>query len=218
LWFAAAVAAAVMVSSGQVFFASFVNPPFTVTMLGEWIGGEPFPWPGLRAAWRPLDRISPELRLAVLAAEDQRFLDHRGFDMAEIKSAIRDAVSGGVLRGASTITMQTARTLFLTTARTFWRKGAEAWYTLLIELMWRKPRIFEVYLNTVDWGPAGRGAERAARYYFNTSAANLTRRQAALLAAVLPSPHRWSPVSPDDALLRRQQRILSQMNMMPLVY
>jgi monofunctional glycosyltransferase len=205
-------------SSAQVFFTGLMNPPFTVAMLIEWTGGAPFPWPGLRATWCSLDRISPELRLAVLAAEDQRFLTHHGFDMIEIKAVIRDAAAGAGLRGASTITMQTARTLFLTTARNCWRKAAEAWYTVLMELMWSKARILETYLNTVDWGPAGRGAEQAGRYYFNTSAGQLTRNQAALLAAVLPSPYRWSPVSPDESLLRRQRRILKQMTSMPLVY
>jgi monofunctional biosynthetic peptidoglycan transglycosylase len=187
-------------------------------MLMEWMGGaSSFPWPGLRATWRPLAHICPELRLAVLAAEDQRFLNHHGFDMMEIKAVVREAVSGGEIRGASTITMQTARTMFLTTDRNIVRKAAEAWYTFLIELMWSKARILETYLNTVDWGPAGRGAERASRYYFNTSAERLTPEQAALLAAVLPSPYRWSPVAPDEFLHGRQRRILGQMYSMPLV-
>ncbi len=216
-WFAIAVSLAVVLSSAQVFAARMINMPFTLTMLIEWMGGAPFPWPGLRPAWCSLDDMCPEIRLAVLAAEDQRFLNHNGFDLFEIKAVIRDAASGGRLRGASTISMQTARTLFLTTARTVWRKAAEAWYTLLIELMWSKARILETYLNTVDWGPAGRGVERAARYYFNTSAARLTSEQAALMAAVLPSPHRWSVLSPGEFLLARQRRILKQMYMMPLV-
>ncbi|MFO8089137.1 MAG: monofunctional biosynthetic peptidoglycan transglycosylase [Desulfatiglandaceae bacterium] len=212
-----AVGLAIVVSSAQVFSARLINMPFTMTMLIEWMEGAPFPWPGLRATWRPLDHICPELRLAVLAAEDQRFLNHRGFDMMEIKAVIKEAASGGDIRGASTITMQTARTLFLTTDRKLWRKAAEAWYTLLMELMWSKARILETYLNTVDWGSAGRGAERASRYYFNTSAERLTSEQAALLAAVLPSPHRWSPISPDEFLIERQRRILRQMYTMPLV-
>jgi monofunctional glycosyltransferase len=217
LWAAVALGAAIVASSVQVVSARLINMPFTMTMLIEWTKGAPFPWPGLRSSWRSLDHICPELRLAVLAAEDQRFLDHRGFDMMEIRAVLREAASGGGIRGASTITMQTARTLFLTTARSIWRKAAEAWYTLLMELMWSKARILETYLNTVDWGPAGRGAERASRHYFNTSADQLTSEQAALLAAVLPSPYRWSPVLPDEFLLRRQRRILNQMYRMPLV-
>lgn len=217
LWAAVAAGLAIVASSAQVFSARLINMPFTMSMLIEWMEGAPFPWPGLRASWRPLGRICPELRLAVLAAEDQRFLNHRGFDMMEIKAVIREAASGGGIRGASTITMQTARTLFLTTDRALWRKSAEAWYTFLMELMWSKARILETYLNTVDWGPAGKGAERASRYYFRTSAERLTAEQAALLAAVLPSPHRWSPVSPDEFLLERQRRILRQMYTMPLV-
>lgn len=216
-WTAVAVSLVIVVSSAQVFTARLINPPFTMIMLVEWIGGGAFPWPGLRSTWRPLHHICPELRLAVLAAEDQRFLSHHGFDMMEIRAVIREVASGGQIRGASTITMQTARTLFLTTDRSLWRKAAEAWYTLLMEFMMTKARILEIYLNTVDWGPAGRGAERASRYYFNTSAERLTSKQAALLAAVLPSPHRWSPVSPDEFLLGRQRRILNQMYIMPLV-
>lgn len=217
LWTAVAIGLSVLVSSAQVYSARLINMPFTMTMLIEWLEGGRIPWPGLRETWRPLDHICPELRLAVLAAEDQRFLNHQGFDMMEIRAAIRDAASGGGIRGASTITMQTARTLFLTTDRRVWRKAAEAWYTLLMELMWSKARILEIYLNTVDWGPAGRGAEMASRYYFNTSAGRLTAEQAALLAAVLPSPYRWSPVSPDEFLVERQRHILRQMYTMPLV-
>lgn len=217
-WAAMAVSAMIAFSSVQVFLAGLVNTPFTVAMLIEWrAGSEPFPWVGLRATWRPLDHISPELRRAVLAGEDQRFLAHRGFDTIEMRVVLRDAVAGEGVRGASTITMQTARTLFLTNARSYWRKAAEAWYSLLMELMWSKARILEVYLNSVDWGPAGRGAERAGRHYFNASAEQLSRSQAAMLAAMLPNPHRWSPASPDETLLRRQRHILTQMDRVPLV-
>ncbi len=217
-WTSIALSALIAVSAAQVFLARQVNTPFTVTMLMEWKGGsESFPWPGLRAEWRPLARISPDLRRAVLAGEDQRFLTHRGFDLVEMRKALEEVAAGGRARGASTITMQTARTLFLTNARSFLRKAAEAWYTVLLEFMWSKSRIFETYLNTVDWGPAGRGAERACRHYFNTSAGDLTREQAAFLAAMLPNPHGRSPESPDETLLRRQRHILKQMDLMPLV-
>lgn len=217
-WLGLTASVMVGTSSAQVLFARHVNVPFTASMLMEWFGGpEPFPWPGQRETWRSLDNISPDLRRAVLAGEDQRFLNHRGFDTVEMRAVLLEAAAGGGVRGASTITMQTARTLFLTNARSPWRKVAEAWYTVLIELMWSKGRILENYLNAVDWGPAGRGAERACRYYFDTSADRLTRGQAAMLAAMLPNPHRWSPESTDEILLRRQRRILNQMDRMPLV-
>ncbi len=197
----------------------FIDPPFTFRMASEWIVG------GLTGQgyqpphryWRPLVRISPQLQRAVLAGEDQRFVDHHGFDFVEIGDAAREIASGGRIRGASTISMQTARTVFCTPDRTVARKLLEAYFTVLIEALWGKRRILEVYLNTVDWGYGIRGAEAAARHYFHSSAARLSPEEAALLAAVLPNPHRWSPTRPDGWIQLRQRRILFDMPRMPVL-
>jgi len=167
--------------------------------------------------WRPLEEISPHVRKAVLAGEDQRFLSHNGFDFTEIQEAMKDMVSRRGFRGASTVTMQTARNVFLWPARSLLRKALEVYYTVLIEIFWDKERILEIYLNTVDWGRGVMGIEVASQHYFRVSAAHLSRSQAALLAAILPSPHRWSPTHPGLETTRRQQRILRDMDRMPLV-
>lgn len=167
--------------------------------------------------WRPLNAIAPHIRKAVLAGEDQRFLSHNGFDFSEINEAMRDMVSRKGFRGASTISMQTARTVFLWPARSLWRKVLEAYYTVLVEIFWSKERILEIYLNTVDWGKGIMGVEAASRTYFHISSAHVSRRQAALLAAILPSPYRWSPTNPSPYVLKRQRRILRDIKKMPLV-
>jgi monofunctional biosynthetic peptidoglycan transglycosylase len=144
-------------------------------------------------------------------------MDHHGFDFREIKNAVEEIINHKGFRGASTISMQTARSLFLPSSRTFARKLAEAWYTVMIELVWDKKRILEIYLNTVDWGRANVGAQAAAQAYFSCDAKDLTAKQAALLAAILPSPHKRSAVTPDPHVLRRQSRILKQMKNMPVL-
>jgi monofunctional biosynthetic peptidoglycan transglycosylase len=168
--------------------------------------------------WRPIREVSPYLRKAVLAGEDQRFLSHHGFDLTEMNQAVKDIVLKKGFRGASTITMQVARTVFLWPERSLLRKGLEAYYTALIEIFLSKERILEIYLNTVDWGKGLRGAEAASRKYFRVSSLDVSRSQAALLAAILPSPHRSSPTDPSDQVLRRQRRILGDMEKMPLLY
>lgn len=152
-----------------------------------------------------------------MAAEDQRFMDHNGFDFNEIKIAVQDFLKTRQLRGASTISMQTARSVFLLSSRSIFRKAAEIYYTFLIELAWDKKRIFEIYLNTVDWGTHVTGAEAASRKYFSTAAGNLSPSQSALLAAVLPNPHLWSVKNPSDYVRQRQARILKEMHLMPLL-
>jgi monofunctional biosynthetic peptidoglycan transglycosylase len=203
----------------QVTLLRFVNPPFTartaLTWLRNRIAAGEYKEPVYR--WRQLKEISPHLRKAVLAGEDQRFLSHHGFDFVEMNEAIWDILGGRGRRGASTITMQVARTVFLWPGRSWPRKTAEAYYTLLIEIFWDKRRILEVYLNTVDWGAGMMGAEAASRGYFYTSSSRVTASQAALLAAILPSPHKWSPVSPTTKVEQRQRRIMRDMNKMPLL-
>jgi len=203
----------------QVAVLRFVNPPFTGTMISNWVadkgaGREP-QWPD--PEWRSLRKISPHLRRSVLAGEDQRFTIHHGFDFVEMNQALQEVLAGGRVRGASTITMQVARTVFLWPGRSLARKSLEAYYTVLIEVCWGKKRILEVYLNTVDWGKDVVGAEMASKKYFRTNASYLTADQAALLAAVLPSPHQWSPEHPTEYVRERQRRILEDMRKMPLL-
>ncbi|MBW1783742.1 MAG: monofunctional biosynthetic peptidoglycan transglycosylase [Deltaproteobacteria bacterium] len=208
----------VILSVMEVALLRFVNPPCTVMTAWErvWYMGDGEEG-SFHTKWRQLRQMSPYIRKAVLAGEDQRFLSHKGFDFAEISEAVKDIVFRGGFRGASTITMQTARTVFLWPSRNLLRKALEAYYTVLIEIFWDKQRILEIYLNTVDWGKGVMGVEAASWHYFRVSSAHLSRRQAALLAAVLPSPHRWSPIHPGPRVLKRQRRILRDMEKMPLV-
>lgn len=153
--------------------------------------------------------ISPHLRRAVLAAEDERFYLHWGFDLVEIDKALDAAARGARLRGASTITQQVAKNIFLWEGRSFVRKGYEAYLTLVLELCLPKDRILDLYLNLAEWGDGIFGAEMAARAHFGVSARALTAEQAARLAAILPSPRRWSPMG--DVASRRLPVILAAM-------
>jgi len=208
-----------LVTLVQVAVLRYINPAFTLGVVWDYTGhlikSEPYRRPTF--LWRPLDKISPHLQRAVLAAEDQRFLDHHGFDVVEIRVAVKDILLNRRLRGASTISMQTARTVFLLPVRSILRKAMEAYYTALIELLWNKRRILEMYLNTVDWGPGVMGAEAASLGYFQRHSDKLAPRQAALLAAILPSPHRLSPVRPNSYVKMRAKRILADMSLMPLL-
>ena len=207
-----------MLTALQVFIFGYVKPPMTISRAYSWInyvfskGDRP-----QSGSWVPLKGFSPELRRAVIASEDQRFLSHHGFDFIELGQALRSLREGGYLRGASTITMQTARTMFLCPARNWGRKLAEAYYTLLLEIIWSKEKILEFYLNSVDWGPGLIGAEAASRRYFHCRALDLNREQAARLAAVLPGPHLWRPDQPSAAVIRRVERILKEIPKVTLV-
>lgn len=173
-------------------------PPITPLMLIRLVEGEE-----LRKTWTPLARISPHLRAAVIAAEDNLFCTHSGFDVASLQDAFDDWQEDRRTRGASTISMQTAKNLFLWPGRDLIRKGAEAYVTLWLEFLWPKSRIAEVYLNIAEWGPGLYGAEAAAQTYFRKPAADLTRREAALLAAVLPNPRAWNPAQPTNYIANR---------------
>ena len=157
--------------------------------------------------WTPWPQISPDAALAVVAAEDQRFPMHWGFDLVEIEKA----VEGGARRGASTISQQVAKNLYLWPGGGYFRKGIEAWFTILIEALWPKRRILEVYLNVAEFGPGVFGVGEAARRYFGKEPAALTATEAALLAAVLPSPKRMSVARPGPYVLGRTGQILAQM-------
>lgn len=207
----------VALSSAQVLAIRFINPPLLQAAAQLLPGSGTHRVGERRRTWKALKVISPHVRRAVLAAEDQRFLWHHGFDFVEISHAMKDILRRKRKRGASTITMQVARTVFLWPSRSWWRKMAEAYYTLLLETFLSKQRILELYLNTVDWGVGVRGVDAASRKYFHTPCSSLSAPQAALLAAVLPSPHRWSVKRPNPYVRLRQQRILKDMAKMPLV-
>jgi monofunctional glycosyltransferase len=165
----------------------------------------------IRYRWVNAKNISPHAGSAVVAAEDQRFFQHSGFDLDSIQSSIDVYMDGGKLRGASTISQQVAKNLFLTPAKSFLRKGIEAWFTLLIELLWSKERILEVYLNIAEFGDHLFGIEAASQHYFGIPAKNINRSQAALLAATLPNPILLKAAYPSRFLLKRQRWILRQM-------
>lgn len=170
-------------------------------------------WQGaaFRYEWTPYRNISPHAALAVIAAEDQRFPDHYGFDFVEIQQALADQEAGRSLRGASTLSQQTAKNLFLWSGRSWVRKGLETWFTVLLELLWCKQRILEVYLNIAEFGEYTFGVEAASQRFFNKPAAKLTASEAARLAAVLPSPLRYRVDQPSDYVRKRQRWIEQQM-------
>ena len=161
--------------------------------------------------WRKLNQITPAMLLAVVAAEDQRFPLHDGIDFYAINDSLQGAVAGKGLRGASTLTQQTAKNLFLWAGRDWFRKGLEAGLAVLLELVWSKQRILEVYLNIVEFGPGVYGVEAASEYWFQRSSATLTPRQAALLAAVLPNPWRYRAEPPSPYVAGRARWIEQQM-------
>jgi monofunctional biosynthetic peptidoglycan transglycosylase len=191
----------------------WVNPPTTAFMLRERVGalfardtGYEF-----RHEWRDWDQISPYAALAVVAAEDQRFPLHRGFDFKQIDKALEDRERGRRVRGASTISQQVAKNLFLWPGQSWFRKGLEAGLTVLIELAWPKQRILEMYLNIAEFGRGTWGIQAASRVYFGKDAAKLGRAEAALLAAVLPAPKRYSAAKPGPWVRKRQAWIQRQM-------
>ncbi|MGH6634866.1 MAG: monofunctional biosynthetic peptidoglycan transglycosylase [Gammaproteobacteria bacterium] len=165
----------------------------------------------LRHQWVPWGDIAPEVKLAVIASEDQRFLTHKGFDFDSMYRAWRDHRGGKSLRGASTITQQTAKNLFLWPSRSLSRKALEAYFTVLIEMLWSKRRILEIYLNIAEFGQGVYGIESASRAFFHKGPSDLTLREAALIVAVLPSPLRYSVRKPSTYLLRRIDWIIMQM-------
>lgn len=192
-------------SSGLV-LQRFLPIPATFLMTTRAIEGE-----GWDYRWRSLDDISPRLVQAVIASEDSTFCAHRGFDMKAIENALKANERGGRIRGGSTISQQTAKNVFLWPGRDWIRKGLEAGYTVAIETVWGKRRIMEVYLNVAEWAPGVYGAEAAAQHWFGKSAADLSAREAARLAAILPSPRRYNAASPGPYVRRRASRIQAAM-------
>jgi len=187
---------------GGVLIHRFVPVPYTLLMIQEGLAGR-----GLDYRWTPLKEISPNLVTSAIAAEDARFCTHGGFDMRAIELALKNNERGRKVRGGSTISQQAAKNVFLWPGRDWVRKGLEAGYTVLIETGWGKRRILEVYLNVAEMGPGVYGAEAAARHWFGKSAADLSPREAARIAAILPSPRRYDAATPGPYVRRRASRI-----------
>ncbi|MBQ2370397.1 MAG: monofunctional biosynthetic peptidoglycan transglycosylase [Muribaculaceae bacterium] len=163
--------------------------------------------------WVPIEEISENMALAVVSSEDNLFMSHSGFDFDQIQKAIEEAEKTGRQRGASTISQQTAKNVFLWNGRSWVRKGLEAYFTVLIELIWGKERIMEVYLNSIEMGPGIYGAEAVAQAHFGKSASKLTRREAALIAATLPNPLKYSSKNPSKYMRKRQRQITRLMGL-----
>ena len=181
----------------------FVPPPITLLMIERSAQGR-----GLDHRWQSLDRIAPWMTRAVIASEDATFCRHHGFDMHAIDAAIRhNEARPGKIRGGSTISQQTAKNVFLWPQRSWVRKGAEAWFTVLIEAIWGKRRIMEVYLNSVEMGPGLYGVEAASQHYFHQPASRLSPAQADRIVAILPSPLKWSAAHPGAYVRKRTGRI-----------
>ena len=208
-----AVGAAAMPPVAVVLLLRWVNPPGSAVMaeaaLGAWMDrNRSFV---LRHQWVDLEAIAPTLALAVVAAEDQKFPEHRGFDVEAIESAYELNQHSHRVRGASTISQQVAKNVFLWSGRSYLRKALEAGFTVLIETLWPKRRILEVYLNVAEFGPGTYGAEAAAQRFFHQPAARLSLAEAALLAAVLPNPRHWLVAAPSTFVLQRRDWIEGQM-------
>jgi monofunctional biosynthetic peptidoglycan transglycosylase len=177
----------------------FVPPPITILMIERLFEGH-----GLDRHWTPISQMSPALPYAAIAAEDSQFCEHHGFDFNAIQKAMaHNEDRPGKIRGGSTISQQTAKNVFLWPQRNWVRKGLETWFTVLIEGIWGKPRIMEVYLNSIEWGPGIYGAEAAAQANFRESAAQLNPAQAARLAAIIPKPLSWKAAKPGPYIQKR---------------
>ncbi len=205
LWLAAA-------SVMLVLIFRWVPPPFTALMverkIESWSDGQPI---DLQRDWQPWDKISDDLKVAVIAGEDQKFAEHWGFDIEAIQAALAHNELGGSIRGASTLSQQVSKNLFLWSGRSYLRKGLEAWFTGLIEVLWSKQRILEVYVNSVEWDDGVFGAQAAAQHHFHVNASQLSTQQASYLAAVLPNPREWSASRPSSYVSRRAGWIRQQM-------
>lgn len=203
----------------QVFAVRFVDPPATPLMLARWARGvfshdHPVP---IRYRWRDLEEMPDHFLTAVLMTEDQRFFDHHGFDWTEMREALGSRTQGRPLRGASTITMQCARSVFLWQGRSWVRKGLEAYYTVLMERLLPKRRILELYVNAIELGDGVYGLEEAARHYYGVPADRLTGAQASALAAILTDPRVLDPREPSEWVQMRQRAIEQRVAQAPFL-
>jgi monofunctional biosynthetic peptidoglycan transglycosylase len=196
-WIVRGAAAFVLLSLVWVLVYRLVPPPVTMTMLANAADGR-----GINKDWMPLSQMDPDMARAVIAAEDARFCQHHGFEVGAIYSAAMRNAKGGKLRGGSTISQQTAKNAFLWQGRSWLRKGLEAWFTVLIEAIWGKPRIMEVYLNIAETGIGTYGANAGAQRYFHHDASRLSPTEAARIAAVLPLPKQRGAIAPRGATAR----------------
>ncbi|WP_157206839.1 monofunctional biosynthetic peptidoglycan transglycosylase [Mariniflexile maritimum] len=193
-----------------------VTPLMVIRTVQQTVNGDEIVW---KHDWEPIDNISKNLQLAVICSEDQNFLNHSGFDMKAIEKAIEYNKKGKRTRGASTISQQTAKNVFLWPHRSWLRKGLEVYFTFLIELIWSKERIMEVYLNSVEMGKGVYGAEAAAQYWFKKPASKLRKQEAAAIAAVLPNPLRYRAHPATNYIQGRKNWISRQINFFgPLNY
>ena len=188
-----------------IFLLKWIDPPITITQLSSWISGS-----SIKRDYITFNEMSPNIRLAVMASEDQLFPDHNGFDLKSIQKALESKKSR--TRGASTISQQVAKNVFLWQGRSWLRKVLEVYFTFMIELVWGKQRILEMYLNVAEMGKGIFGIEAAAQKYFKKSAKKLTRTEAAMIAACLPNPKKYSVQPPSNYITRRYPWILTQMN------
>lgn len=197
-----------IISIGLTILYKWINPPITPLMIGRSLREDA----SIEKKWKDLDEISPYMITAALASEDNRFLGHRGFDFSAIQKALDYNKSHSRTHGASTISQQTAKNVFLWQGRSWLRKGMEVYFTFLIEHIWGKERIMEVYLNVIEMGDGIYGAEAAAHHYFNRSAKKLSSYQAAAITACYPNPRKWNPSHPTGYI---QGRISSIQRLMP---
>ncbi|MDP3840247.1 MAG: monofunctional biosynthetic peptidoglycan transglycosylase [Methylococcales bacterium] len=197
-------------SVGSCILLRWIPPLTSMFMINQHIKDLPS-FKSIDQTWVSAKNISPHAFTAVIAAEDQRFMQHFGFDLHEIASSVEDYIDGEPLRGASTISQQVAKNLFLTPSKSFIRKGLEVWFTVLLEIFWSKQRIIEVYLNIAEFGDHIFGIEAASQHYFGIHAKQLNRSQAALLAATLPNPILLKAAAPSNYVLKRRNWILRQM-------
>jgi monofunctional biosynthetic peptidoglycan transglycosylase len=213
-WIAArGLALFVFASVAAVLVLRFVDPWTSAFMIESRIAAAARGERGYRTDYRWVDyeNISPNLKIAVVASEDQKFPRHAGFDLDEIADALEDSANGGPMRGASTISQQVAKNLFLWPGRSFMRKGIEAYFTVLLEALWPKRRILEVYLNVAEFGPGVFGVGAASKRYFGEHPSRLSREQAARLAAVLPAPRNLRADRPSAYVRSRTARIAQEM-------
>ncbi len=187
------------------FVPVYITPLMIIRVAEQVADGKPI---RLERGWVPIDEISPKMVRAVIASEDNLFLDHYGFDIEGMKKAFENNKKGKKLKGGSTISQQTAKNVFLTPSRTYVRKALEAYFTVLIEIFWSKERIMEVYLNVIEMGNGIYGIEKASEIYFNKPPKKLTSFQAALVAASLPNPRKYSITHPGPYMRKRQAHIL----------
>ena len=215
-WLMLLVLAWIVITATPVLLLRWVNPPTSAFMLSDRFTAPPGKGKAYRTQylWVDFKRISADAGVAVMAAEDQLFPVHRGFDLKSIRKAADGNGRGKRMRGASTISQQVAKNLFLWSGRSYVRKGIEAWFTMLIELAWSKQRILEVYLNIAQFGRGIYGVEAASRAFYRAPASRLNAAQAATLAAVLPNPLRMHADRPSRYVAMRRDQILAQMRML----